>query len=333
MLLATYLVTLLGVTVTTVHAVLPNDVSSTHIMSQNSMSEDQDSSLVSSVWRSIRRGPFLSPRQDDGGNGDDDANYIEYDGDDASATTTTVHVAIQYAATTTTSSSTSTALSTSSPGVWDGCRWTIDGTKKFSSRMHVPYGGWNSSYFNHTLTDRPFNMSTVVHGDGDFRSSLVTFGSTGGLHLNVIGSAYVKPLVYSGYLVAPSSQILTSWSDIQYGSVRTLAKGTTNPGAVFGMFFYRYDYVLATDSSYTNETDIELRTWNTTKMWCSNQTPAGNAVTINATLPASFDGAFHEYRIDWIPGLTQYYLDGKFLFSNNITVPTREGSWYWNAWR
>lgn len=151
----------------------------------------------------------------------------------------------------------------------------------------------------------------------------------------MIGSANVPPSKFwtpgsDDFAVAQSAQISTSWSDIDYGSVRTLAKGTTSAGAIYCTFFYRYDTV---GPGYYNETDIELRTWNTTMMYGSNQAANGTSYTTNITLDASFDGAFHEYRIDWTPGLTQFYVDGQYKFSNKVSVPTREGSWKWNAWR
>lgn len=63
--------------------------------------------------------------------------------------------------------------------------------------------------------------------------------------------------------------------------------GATGQSGFYGVFFYRVDNV---GPEYDNETDIALRTWNTTLMYGRNQAPNGISYTTNI----SFDGAFHE---------------------------------------
>jgi beta-glucanase (GH16 family) len=70
-------------------------------------------------------------------------------------------------------------------------------------------------------------------------------------------------------------------------------------------------------------------------MHYTNQATDGNPEhkTI-ATGPSPSDAttAFHEYRIDWIPGSTMYYLDGVLQKTMTTNVPTQGGSWIWNNW-
>ena len=40
----------------------------------------------------------------------------------------------------------------------------------------------------------------------------------------------------------------------------------------------------------------------------------------------------HEYRIDWTPGKTRYYLDGVLQKTFTTNVPTVAGTWIWNNW-
>jgi beta-glucanase (GH16 family) len=99
------------------------------------------------------------------------------------------------------------------------------------------------------------------------------------------------------------------------------------------MFFYKSD---------TQEIDIEFLSDATSKsnpgdgsrpMHYTNQATNGGAST-HATGPARSDAtsARHEYRIDWVPGRTQFYLDGVLQRTHTTNVPTVAGSWLWNNW-
>ena len=41
----------------------------------------------------------------------------------------------------------------------------------------------------------------------------------------------------------------------------------------------------------------------------------------------------HEYRLDWLPGKTVFYLDGVVQQVYTEDVPTVPGEWMWNNWR
>ncbi|GAB7353456.1 hypothetical protein MBLNU459_g3917t1 [Dothideomycetes sp. NU459] len=219
----------------------------------------------------------------------------------------------------------------SQKGKWDGCHWNIDdGAYKYTSRMHIPASGWNNTAFmsNYSLNGGYFVPSLAEWSTGTFDPSRVVVGSTGTLELQVEG-------VPAGSLatMAPGAQMTTSWTDIKYGSARTVAKGTRNAGAIFAAFFYRYD---AVDSfkGLVNESDIELRTSFPKRAFFTNQKANGVGVTTNSTLPNNgwITDDFHEYRLDWVPGATHFFIDGVLKYSNPEAVPRMPGAWYWNAW-
>ncbi|KIV97745.1 hypothetical protein PV10_01455 [Exophiala mesophila] len=135
------------------------------------------------------------------------------------------------------------------------------------------------------------------------------------------------------------AEIATTESNIISASVRTRAVFSKVPGTCHGMFFYKND---------TQEIDIEYLTDPTSlsnngprepiPIWYTNQpidpeNPEDHDST-SETGPAPFDctSRVHEYRIDWTPEYTAFYLDGieQKRFTDN--VPTTPGSWVWNNW-
>jgi len=103
-----------------------------------------------------------------------------------------------------------------------------------------------------------------------------------------------------------------------------------------GLFFYQSD---------TQEVDIEYLTdssslsnngpCNPIPIWYTNQ--AVNPVDAPATqvtgpAPSDCTTAVHEYRIDWTPYYTAFYLDGKLQRKFTTNVPREPGSWIWNNW-
>ncbi|KAH0142285.1 hypothetical protein KCU67_g14105, partial [Aureobasidium melanogenum] len=41
---------------------------------------------------------------------------------------------------------------------------------------------------------------------------------------------------------------------------------------------------------------------------------------------------FHEYRFDWLKGVTKFYVDGKYVGELSKNVPKVPGSMVWNNW-
>jgi len=80
--------------------------------------------------------------------------------------------------------------------------------------------------------------------------------------------------------------------------------------------------------------DIEILTDDMTGIHYTNQplTAAGPETTEVGSIPDDATTAYHEYRIDWIPGATFFYLDGKLQKKLTTNVPSTPGSWMWNNW-
>jgi beta-glucanase (GH16 family) len=61
----------------------------------------------------------------------------------------------------------------------------------------------------------------------------------------------------------------------------------------------------------TQETDIEIRTGDPTHIHFTNQQthPSIGETTYAVPAPATMTSAFHEYRYDWLPTGTNFYID------------------------
>ena len=84
----------------------------------------------------------------------------------------------------------------------------------------------------------------------------------------------------------------------------------------------------------TQETDIEIRTGDPNHIHFTNQqTRPGNGETTYAvSAPDTMASAFHEYRYDWLPTGTNFYIDGVLTMSINRNVPSAAGWLMWNSW-
>ena len=151
-----------------------------------------------------------------------------------------------------------------------------------------------------------------------YTTSNVAVGDTS-LQLKVPGGQSSSPVL--------GAEVSTQATDILYGSVRTFIKASTVPGTCHGAFFYKDD---------NQEVDIEIITGNRWKgVHYTNQKCTENAqpTTIQMALPQNACEVFREYRTDWLPGRTDFYVDGKLQKSMTSNVPTTPGSWLWNNWR
>ncbi|KAI5199397.1 concanavalin A-like lectin/glucanase [Aureobasidium subglaciale] len=124
------------------------------------------------------------------------------------------------------------------------------------------------------------------------------------------------------------AEFTTAYDDVLFASVRTVAKVSAVPGTChgcLGFFFYKSD---------TQETDIEIRTSFPTELFLTNQKSSARSVasTFSSPAPAHMSAGFHEYRFDWLPGVTKFYVDGKYVGSMKKNVPKQQGSMVWNNW-
>lgn len=98
------------------------------------------------------------------------------------------------------------------------------------------------------------------------------------------------------------------------------------------MFFYGDD---------SQETDIEWISdinsgsnngyrW----LWFTNQDSNGDRKLTSKAVnpPANPTTTEHEYRIDWTPGLTVFFVDGVEIWRTTSDTPNIPGPWMWNNW-
>ncbi|GAB7355478.1 hypothetical protein MBLNU459_g5975t1 [Dothideomycetes sp. NU459] len=224
----------------------------------------------------------------------------------------------------------STTSYVSPPATWDGsCAWIVDNSYKSTSRMHVANHSWSLGNFSTSNAGSRYSIRSdlVEHDIAYFNQSHVVVGSAGNLQL--IQAAVPAS---SKEVKALGGEIKTAWADIQFGSVRTVARGTTNPGA--GFFFYG-------SNKYAHETDIELRTNHTAQAAFSNQwfnyyAKSNNEETLTKLATLRNGGTisdWHKYRIDWLPNIVLFYIDGIYITNITQYAPVNVGQWVWNSWR
>ncbi|GAB7357636.1 hypothetical protein MBLNU459_g0134t2 [Dothideomycetes sp. NU459] len=182
---------------------------------------------------------------------------------------------------------------------------------------------WSQSNFaSATPQKRFFNKITQSLSYAEMDESRVVIGSLKNLQLKMLPSpAYPQA---DGYNTYPSAMIATNWSDILYGSVRTVAKGDINSGGVYGFFFFA-------NNAPHGETDIEIRTTEPDAFYINNQQDGslqsgpdewGIDTTDTGT---DFSDYFHEYRLDWTPSGTTFYIDGIKVQTVTKYIPTGPG--------
>lgn len=176
-----------------------------------------------------------------------------------------------------------------------------------------------------TLTSFPTNdlvISTYPIGSSPYTQLYTTANvavSSGSLQLKVPGGQTASPIL--------GAEVSTHDDDILYGSVRTMIKASTVAGTCHGAYFYKDD---------SHEVDIEVITgdkWKGVHYTNQKADASAEATTVHMALPSDATAAFQEYRIDWLPDRTDFYLNGKLQKSLNGNVPSTPGSWLFNNWR
>lgn len=122
-----------------------------------------------------------------------------------------------------------------------------------------------------------------------------------------------------------SAQIVTTYNDILYGSVRTVAKISPIAGTTHGFSFYSSDY---------QEVDFAFLTNNDAVAHLTNEQTSSSSAPTSYTVAAPSDAssAFHEYRVDWVAGKTMFYIDSVLVQTITGNVPSSAGFWLWNNW-
>ncbi|KAK6004897.1 hypothetical protein QM012_007676 [Aureobasidium pullulans] len=213
--------------------------------------------------------------------------------------------------------STAYAYTASTAGTKSGCYWNTE-----AGSFNTRFGHDFSVDLYGTVQDLIPNTYTVNAGLNPLarRFDIVNIGLDPfdlSLTLTVPGGQTTGPISVA--------QLETDYSDILYASVRTVAKISNVPGTTNAFIFYAND---------TQEVDFAFLTSDISKAWLTNeQTSYGSPYsTYNVAAPSDANTAWHEYRLDWLPGASKFYIDGVLVQTITDNVPTTPGAWIWNNW-
>ncbi|TIA77337.1 concanavalin A-like lectin/glucanase [Aureobasidium pullulans] len=213
--------------------------------------------------------------------------------------------------------STAYAAASSPAGTKSGCYWNTD-----AGQFNTRFGHDFSVDLYGTVENLIPSTYTVNQGVNPLarRFDIANIGFDGvekALTLTVPGGQSNGPISVA--------QLATSYSDILYGSVRTVAKISNVPGTTHGFIFYAND---------TQEVDFAFLTSDTSKAWLTNEqvTYTSPYSTYSVAAPGDASSAYHEYRLDWLPGVSKFYIDGVLVQTITDNAPSTPGSWIWNNW-
>ena len=212
-------------------------------------------------------------------------------------------------------------------------------------------GSCSASGFLHstTFTFPGTSLPTGLVASNDF----IAHQDQGPLNHQFFASNVVTPGDSFMYLMVPggqsdvpnstvaSAEVNTDFN-VLYASVCTYAVLSSEPGVCNGLFFYHSDRQEA-DIEYLTNTTSESVIYN----FPNNFTSASNGLQYTnqaldgvmddsskgyGALPENATTEVHEYRLDWLPDSTTFFVDGVQQAQLTGNVPTEEGQWVWNNW-
>ena len=200
----------------------------------------------------------------------------------------------------------------------EGCVWVVDGSVSFTQSLIIDFSVSNA--LPSTLAISPDHIPAgPAPYTQNYTIDNVAF-QDGTMQLKVPGGQTTSPIF--------GAEVYTKEDAILYGSVRTMMQVSAVAGTVSSPFFYHDD---------SQEADIEVLTADTNNkgIHYTNQNVNNNGPSTTEKIPLNLDltTGFHEYRLDWLPDRTDFYLDGVLQASFTQNVPTVAGKWLWNNWR
>jgi beta-glucanase (GH16 family) len=124
---------------------------------------------------------------------------------------------------------------------------------------------------------------------------------------------------YSGSGPVIGGEMQTARTDILYGSFRASLQISNVPGACQAIFYYKTD---------SQEVDIEFLTATSRTIHFTNQPHT----TSTTQLSADPTTAYHQYRFDWEPTETTFYVDNVLKGTLTKNVPNTPGEILVNSW-
>ncbi|KAG8689132.1 hypothetical protein FRC11_004026 [Ceratobasidium sp. 423] len=141
----------------------------------------------------------------------------------------------------------------------------------------------------------------------------------------------IKTSAFSGSGRVQVGGIGTLRSDILYGTFRMRATVPKVPGVCFGFFTYKSDTQEADIEFLSSDSDYYQRVHQTNQPGLVNGDTDPNAYK-EVVIPGADFTAFHEHRLDWLPGNTKYYYDGSLKSTVSKNSPTVASSLLANVW-
>jgi len=195
----------------------------------------------------------------------------------------------------------------------------------YNVTAQVSRGAYGTSFELDNIASNPLVSNNswagqTVHGDGN-----------PGLELRVRGGIPTDGFV-------PTAEMDSSRKDLLWGTYRAAMKLTDVPGTC-GAFFWYFNDSQEIDMEFLSyEFDVEQQSFPINLVMQSSQSAAqgyqvlgNNYMVVN--LPFNPTSGFHEYRIDFIPGVVIFYADSKILGSMNTSaVPTEPGHLILTHW-
>ena len=201
----------------------------------------------------------------------------------------------------------------------EGCVWVVDGSGSFTQSLTIDFSVSNALPSTLSISNDHIGASGTAPYTQNYTADNVAF-QDGTMQLKVPGGQNTSPIF--------GAEVYTKEDTILYGSVRTMMQVSTVAGTVSSPFFYKND---------SQEADIEVLTADTDNkgVHYTNQKLSTNNAATTEKLPLIPDLATksHEYRLDWLPGRTDFYFDGVLQACFTENVPTVAGKWLWNHWR
>jgi hypothetical protein len=132
--------------------------------------------------------------------------------------------------------------------------------------------------------------------------------------------------------LVPSAEIVSERDDILYGSFRIAMKTTNINGTCSAFFVYRndsqeIDLEVLSAEQHVNDWPVHLVVQNTT---ATNGEPGSKQRIYQ--MPSSPADDYNEYRFDWLSDRIDYYINGKFVWSETKNVPSAAGRIHISHW-
>lgn len=116
-----------------------------------------------------------------------------------------------------------------------------------------------------------------------------------------------------------------SLSLTRFGSYRARIKVANAPSSLTSFFLYK-------KPDFAQELDIEIFNDSSRRVWFSTYSGGGQTNTIEKLLPFDATTGFHEYAIEYDPGLVRFLVDGVELQRFTSGVARSSMYLYVNAW-